>query len=222
MSWRDEKDDWEGDYGAIIRPYPSGIRLHFDYVSKTGKKSTRTVNVREFGETGFGVMLIGFCEVRQAKRTFLAERISNCRDADTGVAVLSISEYLGAQYRKSVDFVLDSVFSNFFQVLKILIYFFKADGRVTESERSLLLDFCQRVSKDDRLQDDHMRNLIAAVPTISNHGFKVEVGRLASQKTAQRFGLSELCKANINAKKSPAALELDSISYIEKRLSKSK
>jgi hypothetical protein len=169
VSWLEEKDDWEGDYGSIIKSHPLGIRFTFDYTSKTGKKSSRTVRVREFGETGFGVMLIGYCEARQAIRTFMAERIANCSIAESGEAVPNITEYLDREYRKSTDFTLDTLFSRYVEAFKLLVYFFRADGKILAPERAQLLRFCLDVSRDDRLNDDGIKRLIEWVPLLSNH-----------------------------------------------------
>ena len=220
MSWLDERDDWEGDYGSIIRPFPLGLRLTFDYTSKTGKQSTRTVQVREYGETGFGVMLIGFCESRQAQRTFMASRIANCRDADAGQEIGSISNYLDSHYRKSVDFTLDTIFNLYLEALKIFVYFFRADGKIMAPERQLLLVFCKVVVPDERLDDEQIRKLVDFTPLLSNHGFKVEVGRLAEKNVLLLSEVLRICRDSIASKKSPSGSELDAVEYIAKRIKK--
>ena len=47
-----DKDAWEGSFWEVQQPVPARVRLKFNYVDASNRKSERTVDVRQFGSYG--------------------------------------------------------------------------------------------------------------------------------------------------------------------------
>lgn len=62
----------------------SGLALHFTYVDASGAPSERTIRCSRLSQGTAGMLLVGFCLLRQAHRAFRLDRIREVYDLRTG------------------------------------------------------------------------------------------------------------------------------------------
>jgi predicted DNA-binding transcriptional regulator YafY len=73
------------------------VLLCFSYEDEKGQSTVRVVEVSGFKETDGGDwIIVGFCRVRKAIRSFRLERITDCVNANTGEEVPDVNGFLGS------------------------------------------------------------------------------------------------------------------------------
>ena len=212
-----DKDEWEGSFWEVQQPVPVKARLRLNYVDGAGKRTERTVEVRQFGDFGSSTLLIGHCQLRNATRTFRTDRIAKCVDEDSGEIVSDVSTYLKNRYEESPERTRDRLLDDEYDTLRTLLYVGKADGQLRAAEKSIVRETCVAISKDLRMTDAIIEDLFAsmAVPTLQ--AFKLAVGRLAKRDANSRAIVLAAAEKMVATQKTVHPAEQEALDYMRKR-----
>lgn len=205
----------EGDTAHNPRPIEATVRL--SYRDFEGARTERLVDVRECDTAAPDGLLIGFCHLRQAIRSFRLDRIHRAVDVETGEIIDDICAYAARKYAESPTASLDALFANTSDALRALFYIGKADGRFTAKEKQIFLRYCHAASGDDRITLQQIDNACRYLPIPSLPSFKLICGRLAKEGTDQRQALLDAAESMIGTEKTIDPQEAEAVAYLKKR-----
>jgi hypothetical protein len=214
-----DKDEWEGSFWEVAQPLPAKARLRIKYTDSAGKKSERSVEIKQFGEIGSSTLLIGHCHMRDATRTFRADRIEYCVDEETGQVVHDVRAYLEHKYAESPDHTKDLLIADEFDTLRVLLFVGKADGQLRIPEKEVIRDTCIAISNDTRLTVQIIEELFKEMEVPTLQAFKLAVGRLAKRDQGTRTIVEVAAKKIISTQVTIHPAEQDALDYLKKRFS---
>jgi len=214
----EDSDNWEGSFWDVEEPLPVKATLRLTYEDAKGKKSERTVDVRQFGAYGPTTLVIGRCHMRNATRTFRADRIERCVDEETGEVVSDVGAYLRAKYETSPESTKDKLLDEEYDTLRILLYVGKADGQLRAAEKEIIRNTCRAMANDSRITDQMIDRLFNALDVPSIHAFKLAVGRLVGKPLEARLMLIKASQDMVATQKTVHPSEQEALDYMEKKL----
>jgi hypothetical protein len=215
-----EKDAWEGTFWEADEPTPVDAVLLIDYTDANGLDTQRTVTVRQFDHKHLGGMFIGHCHLRNATRTFRADRVKTCVDSETGEVVTDVMEFLHQRYQQSPHPSATKLLETDYDTLRVLLYVGKADGQFRQAEKQIYLDVCQSISKDSRLTKDMIEKLTDNLDDLSVTAFKQAVSRLSKQSGETQSLVLDAAEQMIATQKTVHAVEKEALEYMRDRLNK--
>lgn len=218
LATEQDKDSWEGSFWEVIDPLPAKATLRLDYVDGAGRRTERTVNVRQFGSTGSTTLLIGHCRLRNATRTFRTDRIKSCIDEETGEVVGDVRAYLMGLYERSPDKALATLRANEYDILRVLYFVGKADGQLRAPEKAVVRDACAEIANDTRLTVENIDELFGATELPSLQAFRVAIGRLAQRDESVRTIVMSAAEKIVGTQKTVHPSEQEALDYMRKRL----
>jgi len=212
-----DNDAWEGSFWEVTQPHPAKTRLRINYVDGSGKKTERTVDVRQFGSFDSTTLLIGHCHMRDATRTFRSDRITSCIDEETGEIVSDVKAYLLKKYDESPDKTMDQLLEDEYDTLRVLLYVGKADGQLRAAEKAEIRETCVTITNDSRLTDETIAELLANMDVPSLQAFKLAVGRLAKKDKASKDIVMVAAERIVATQKTIHSAEQEALDYMKKR-----
>lgn len=216
-----DKDAWEGSFiGTAISPLPAKATFEINYIDAQGQETRRIVDVREFDESPYCNLMIGHCRLRNATRTFRFDRIKECIDIETGAVVQDVVAFLRAKYEVSPEATLDKVWQGHYDLLRILFFIAKADGRLIAKERLAILDYVKDIANDERLDDSMIKCLCQAINIPSLLAYKRCCGDAAKNLSLEnRERLLVTAGRIVSSEKKINPAEQEALEYLRKRLS---
>ncbi len=212
-----EKDEWEGSFWEVAQPLPAKAKLRLKYTDGAGRKTERTVDVRQFGAVGANTLIIGHCNMRDATRTFRSDRIESCIDEETGEVVTDVRAYLQLKYDQSPDHTKDLLLEGEYDTLRVLLYVGKADGQLRAAEKAVIRDTCVAITNDSRLTDGTIDDLLANMDVPTLQAFKLAVGRLAKRDQSAQIVVMTAAEKMVATQKSVHQAEQEALDYMKKR-----
>lgn len=213
-----KNDTWEGSFWDVGTPHAVHALLRFDYRNGDGELTQRTVSVRRFGGYMDTTLLLGRCHLRNANRSFRADRIQNCVDQETGEIIDDLPGWLHARYASSPDRARDKLLAAEHDLLSVLLYVAKIDGRVMAKERAAILEACNKLSPASQLNDKSLSNMLQTMHVPRLQAFRMALGRLAMRDETTRSLLLTTCENILLSKKAPTAAEQETLAYVQQRL----
>ncbi len=210
-------DAWEGSFGDATAPIEVSAHLQIDYTDGDGKSTTRSVKVKKFDEMLSGGMVIGFCELRRATRTFRIDRISECMDLETGESISSVRDFLINKFEASPERVIDTIELEFSDVLKILYFVAKADGQFKKEEANVIAEYLRKLVSDDRVNFKMVDKVLRSYDVPSLQSFKLAVGRVMKAQEIDTDLLIDCCKKIVDTQKTVHPAEKAALEYLVKR-----
>jgi len=187
------------------------------YTDGAGRKTERTVDIRQFGSTGPNTLLIGHCNMRNATRTFRSDRIESCIDEETGEIVTDVRAYLQTKYDQSPDRTKNLLLEGEYDTLRVLLYVGKADGQLRAAEKTVIRETCIAITNDSRLTDDTIEELLANMDVPTPHAFKLAVNRLAKRDMAAQAVVMTAAEKMVATQKAVHQTEQEALDYMKKR-----
>lgn len=215
----EDRDEWEGSFWEVAQPLPAKARLRLSYTDGAGRKTERTVDVRQFGAFGDSVLLIGHCAMRNATRTFRSDRISSCVDEETGELVNDVRGYLQAKYDASPDRTKDLLLVDEYDTLRVFLYVGKADGQLRAAEKAVIRETCVALTSDSRLTDKSIDELFTGMDVPTLQAFKLAVGRLSKRDPTAQAVVMAAAEKMVATQKVVHASEQEALDYMRKRFS---
>jgi hypothetical protein len=212
-----DKDEWEGSFWEVTQPFPTKARLRIKYTDGAGKRSERTVDVRQFGAIESGTLVIGHCHMRNGTRTFRTDRIESCIDEETGEVVSDVRGFLQRRYDESPDRTKDMLLESEYDTLRVLLYVGKADGQLRAAEKAVIRDTCIALSNDSRLTDRAIEELFMNMTVPTMQAFKLAVGRLSKRDSHSRTVVMTAAEQMVATQKAVHQAEQEALDYIRKR-----
>ena len=212
-----EKDEWEGSFWEVAQPLPAKAKLKLKYSDGAGRKTERTVDVRQFGAIGPNTLLIGHCSMRNATRTFRSDRIESCIDEETGEVISDVRTHLQAKYDQSPDRTKDLLLEGEYDTLRVLLYVGKADGQLRAAEKAVILETCVAITNDSRITGSAIDDLFATMDVPTLQAFKLAVGRLAKRDQAAQTVVMAAAERMVATQKAVHQAEQEALDYMKKR-----
>lgn len=204
--------------GSTLPGSPDTIAtLRIRYQDGLGETTERDVSVTEYNPSE----LSGLCHLRGQQRTFRFDRIIECTDTATGLAVDASHAYLRDIYLKSSRYSLARLTDPDFPILDILLYVAKADGQLRAPERKVITAACKVFTHDLRITQEQVDDLLGYTPVPSLHSFKIAAGRI--NKLGDEVVKRKLLAATrtiIATQKIVSAGEQEALDYMVKRFAK--
>ena len=192
--------------------------LSIDYVDIEDNETSRDVDVRYISYWGEELVINAYCRLRHANRTFRTGRIESCIDRDTGEYIQTLPDELLNRYRNSEEGVLDGFFSANQDLLKVLMYVAKADGRFTQKEKVIVCGTVRALTKDKRLTDQRVLKRFGTIAVPSVGVFKLAVGRLSGHSLFFRKVLLRSVELMVSSDVRKFEAERLAIAYVAKKL----
>ena len=213
-----DRDAWEGGFWEASDPKKLNAHLRIEYKDGNGITTTRSVKVREFDNELYGGIIMGYCELRNATRTFRFDRIRTCTDLNTGEVVQSVKKHLNDLYEKSPERSAELLLSDYIDVLKAVYYIAKADGQFRKDEKEVISAYVRKLVRDDRITFDLIDNVIKEIETPTLHAFKLAVGRIIKGGSVDPDLLFKCCREIVDTQQKIHPMEKEALDYLDKKL----
>ncbi|HYW32448.1 MAG TPA: hypothetical protein VE869_13135 [Gemmatimonas sp.] len=177
------EDQWAH---VAMQPVSSNATVDLIYRDAEGTKTRRRVTVREFDYAAPRGYLDVFCHLRNARRTFILDRVIEAVDPETGEVLASFHSWLREKYDASPEKALDDLYTAQRDALRVLLYVARADGRFMAAERAIARQVARDLSDDARLTDGQIDGILHNVDPPSKAVFQKCVGDLAASGDTQR------------------------------------
>ena len=174
-------------------------------------------SVRQFGVIGPNTLLIGHCNMRDATRTFRSDRIESCIDEETGEVVSDVRKYLQTKYEQSPNRTKDLLLEGEYDTLRVLLYVGKADGQLRAAEKAIIRETCIAITKESRLIDSTIDDLLSNMDVPTLQAFKLAVGRLAQRDQAAQSVVMTAAEKMVATQKTVHQTEQEALDYMKKR-----
>jgi len=202
-------------YWDEIKRVSVKARLELLYTDSHDETNRRIVRVSSYDGSPY---LEGFCELRNAYRTFRIDRIKEAVDTETGETIESVPAFLEEKYHQSSEYILSVIFSDHLDVLKVLFYIGKADGQLKVQERNIIYTVIRNFAKDHDLTDKEIERKMKTLTVPSPQAFKLAFDRIC--KKSPRLGEKVLAVSEkiIQTDKTIHLAEEESLGYMARRI----
>lgn len=211
-----QADAIEGSFWDVAEPKPSDVHIHLIYKDMQGLRTRRTVNVRGFGTNG-GDVFSGKCLMRNAYRTFLYSRVEQSIDPETGEIIDDLPKWLLEAHKRTPAGEAEKLAFDNLDVLKILLYVAKADGRMTAAEIAVISTTASAITSTE-IDIKATKAALNTLNTPSLSGYQLAIRNLITQNrtTAEKALIG--AKAIVNTQKTAHDDEVAAIEYFESKL----
>jgi len=207
LNFNDDIENDIEDYEEFIEYRYDDLKVQFDYVDAKDEKTTRRVKVNSVDDE----YLRGWCYERSASRTFRLDRIVKLYDKD-GKKVKDIMGFFKDAYEKSSDYILMNYIDEHIDLLKVLIYLVKADGRYSAKEKVVVRKFLRDMTEID-FEDALIDKIMKSITAPSFEEFKSYVDELSSREN--RYNLIKVTEDIIGTQNTVHPNEQQALDYIK-------
>ncbi len=228
-------DNYEGTfYGGVNSEIPYAHEYRIIYEDGKGKKTERDITTIKIGEDfDDDIMILAYCHMRDAKRSFYATRMIELIDLETGEVIKDKRAYLRnkiKEYMDSPEYLLmlkeqerlkyqyDFIQKNK-DLLDIMSYIVRVDGSYNQKEKLFVRYYLKLSEITDILDDDMVDSIMKNFGLITYQSFQAKVRKL-QDKNAFKFDLLDFAKEIVATQKTSTDAEDQIISYLEKRKEK--
>lgn len=211
-------DAWEGSFWEAPRNQGVAALIRLKYVDGQGSQTERDVEVRAFDPTSPSSLMIGFCRLRQSVRTFRFDRVMRATDLETGEVIQHLQSWLMERYRASPKGAAEHLLDGHMDMLKVLLYMAKADGRMMAAEVKVIAEFAAKVSGQDGLTPEVVKLALNRLDTPSLHGFKVAFGRVRKATPGLLPGLVTAAQGVVDTQASAHDNEVQALAWLHAQL----
>lgn len=214
----DGKDCWEGAFYDVVAQRSIKKRIRIRYVDGNGARTERVVDVRAFEPQGRDGLVIGHCHFRNATRTFRFSRMEKVVDEETGEIIQDLQSLLNAEWEASPEPVLDKLYEQHRDLLKLMLFMAKADGAVRAAEIAVIAKHCVELTGDPRITTDLVKDLLkfVDVPTITS--FTRTYNKLRRERPEDAVRAAQACRAIVATEKKVSPAEQAVLQVLDKPL----
>ena len=194
-----------------------GYKVHLYYKDSKGDVSNRYVDIKEFD----GVYISGYCNLRKQYRTFKVDRIKELFDGETGESIdmKNLENYFEKIYKESTLYELNEIFNKYYELLRVMMYLVKADGRYTAKEKVVVRNTLRSLTNSENdLSDEKLDKLMKWVEVPSLHSFKIAVGKVIKNIELPDYDLEDIANSIFSTKKKLHDNEEYALEYISKKI----
>lgn len=211
-----QSDAIEGSFWDVSNPKPSDLLVHLVYKDSQGLRTRRTVNVDAFGTPEDGAFSAK-CLMRNAYRTFIYKRVEQAIDPETGEIINDLPSWLLKSHNEKPSTQATKIAFENLDLLKILLYVAKADGRMTTAEIKVITTTVGEILGFE-FTDEITKSILNTLNTPSVTGYQQSVGRLIRQNRDTAKKTLDGAKSIVNTQKTSRPEERSAIEYLESKL----
>lgn len=215
-----DHDNWEGAFWDVPSPRNISANLRIDYRDGVGSRSNRNIRLMKYGVWEGGAILWAYCHLRQANRTFRTDRIISCTDLDSGEVIENLKAWLDEKYQASPEHAIEKIVETTWDVLRVLYYVSKADGRLTQKERAVVRDAVRSMSDHPSIDDTRIDDMFDSISNPSITAFKQAFGRLAKHNRELAVKAASWSSTIIATEKTISPAEQEALEYFKTALNK--
>lgn len=193
------------------------IKARIVYKDKNSNETLRDIDINGFGTAGSGKAIYAYCHMRNANRTFIIKNIKEFIDLETGEVIEYVLPYLEKKYQASPQKAFDDFIEKHLDIMEILFYVGKADTQLRREERVIICEAIRRISKDDRITDDMVNEIMGRMSPISERTFKVRVGKMSNYTQELKKDIFDTMSAIVNTQKTIHPAEQTALDYAAKK-----
>jgi|688.fasta_scaffold687307_1 hypothetical protein len=201
------------------------VELAFDYTDAEGRKSKRHLDVKNMEVKTDWIFIWGYCHSKEDYRTFNVSRVKNCVDVETGEMITDVASYLMEKhhqqyeaYKSSVYYTIDQFIEKESDLLMVLFYVCKADGRFSAAEKTVLVDLLITLTGDNRITAEEIKNIFKYEKSPSKTDFEMMTLNLSNKDIVKKQLVLQAAKDIINTQKQVSEDEQYALNYLEKNL----
>lgn len=161
--------------------------------------------------------LTAYCHLRRDYRTFRAERVLEAVCLDTGEVITDFSGWLLDKLQHSPRGRAESFFYRYADLIGVLAYVCRADGRMTRPEREIACQCIAQISGEPALPE--MEQLLIKAEPLSEKQFRQRVAALRQLSIDQQTHLLNAARAIVGTQKTVSAAEAAALDYLKQNLS---
>lgn len=211
-------DAWEGAFYDVSEQRSADKSVRISYRAGDGEVTERVVDVRAFEPRGAGGLVIGRCQLRNATRTFRFDRMTRVVDEDTGEIIPDLQSCLNAEWEASPEPVLDALFRQHRELLKMLLYAAKADGAVRIAELQVIARHCAQLTGDERITPSLVKDLLAMLDVPSVASFTRSYNKLRRENPNDAERAAQACREIVATQKTIHPTEQAMLDALDKPL----
>lgn len=132
------------------------LSLFIEYTDAAGNASSRRISIRNLRYSKDRIAINAYCHERREPRCFISDRINMAADCETGEILADPAGWFmtayrahpdGQQYlqRRQVDTAAATERQAYQDALLVLAYVARADGRMTQVERAVIVEASRRM-----------------------------------------------------------------------------
>lgn len=217
---QEDRDSYEGHFGSAPEQRSIKKRVQIDYRDGNGNPTTRAVDIQKFEPSGADGMVLGWCHLRGARRTLRFDRMARVVDLETGEIIPDLQATLNAEWAASTEPVLDRLFSEHNDALKLLLYAAKADGAMRAKELEVIAKLCADLSGDRRITPAKAKELMAYVELPTERSFTLAYNRLRRDQPDVAHRVAQACREIVDTQTSMHPVEQAMLAVLDKPLPK--
>ena len=210
------QDAWEGAFYDVPAQRSSNKMVRIRYRDGSGSATERVVHVRAFEPQGRDGLVIGRCYLRNATRTFRFDRMARVVDEETGEIIPDLQKALNTEWEASPAPIMDKLFDEHRDVLKLLLYMAKADGSMRAAEVKVIAQHCAALTGDERITPELVKALLRSVDVPTIVGFTRTYNKLRRERPEVAQGAAQACKAIVATQKSVHPAEQAALDVLDK------
>jgi len=214
-----DDDAWEGWFYDAKGPQRSAAKtVRISYSDASGKQSERVVNIRAFESAGKEGLIIAHCHLRNATRTFRFDRMRRVVDEDTGEIIADLQKHLNDEWLATPQPVVDKLYEQHHDVLKMMLFMAKADGAMRAAELEVIAKCCVDITQDDRITVAMIKEMLGCVDVVSLNTFVRTYNHLRREKPASAVLAAAACRAIVATQKKIHPNEQAALDALDKPL----
>jgi hypothetical protein len=214
-----DTDAWEGSFYDIAGPQRSAAKtVRLKYTDANGKQTDRVVNIRAFESSGSSALIFGHCHLRNANRTFRFDRMRKVVDEDTGEIITDLQKCLNDEWLATPQPVMDKLYEEHHDVLKLMLYMAKADGAVRAAELAVIARYCADITQDTRITVPMIKDMLQCVDVVSITTFVRTYNRLRRERPEAALMAAAACRDIVATQKTVHPNEQSALDALDKPL----
>lgn len=211
-------DPWEGTFFDVGAQRSTKKTVRIDYCDANGSVTQRVVDIRAYEPKGSDGLVIGRCHMRNATRTFRFDRMQRVIDAETGEIIANLQQLLNNEWEASPEPVMDKLYAEHHDVLKLMLYMAKADGAVRLAELDVIAKYCIEITKDQRINSAMIKELLQYVDVVTINTFTRTYNKLRRERPDAAQQAADACRAIVATQKSIHPNEQSALDALSKPL----
>lgn len=216
----EDRDAYEGYFGDTKEQRSIKKTVQIDYRDGNGNTTTRTFDIQKFEPNGLDGMILGWCHLRRARRTLRFDRIAKAVDMETGEIIQDLQARLNQEWEASIEPVLDRLFAEHGDALKLMLYAAKADGAMRAKELGVIAHHCADIAGDHRINSATVKELMGYVELPTERSFTITYNKLRREQPEMAQRIARVCREIVGTQASVHPTEQAMLNILDKPLSK--
>lgn len=215
----EDDDTFEGWFYDAPGPQRSAAKtVRMKYSDANQRETERVVNIRAFEANGPSGLVFGHCHLRNDARTFRFDRMRRVVDEETGEIIPDLQKQLNEEWLTSPQAVMDQLYEQHHDVMKMMLFMAKADGSVRAAELDVIAKYCVEVTQDNRITLSMIKDRLKCVDVVSITTFVRTYNRLRRERPDAALLAAAACRAIVATQKTVHPNEQEALNALDKPL----